>query len=162
MKEYLKKLNGLRHIDVTDITIDIDKHKLINMSGVKKEDMFYTGKFRGPIREYLKACDYVDKALAKGYGVFCDDTVYYSQTLSTGDFNVCIENLKKEISNTIKLRNAKQHGFKQYLINQRDYPLIENYIRMYQLKMINKEWIKEKLVDKVTDVERVLKLHFSA
>lgn len=161
MKNYLKTLNGLKQIDVKDITIDIEKYKLINMSNVNEEDMFYTGKFRGPIRERLKACDYADKALSKGYGVFCDDIVYYNETLSTGDFNVCIEDLNKEISNTIKRRNENSYGFKNYLTDQRYYPLIENYIRMHKMKMRDIEWIKEKLIGKVTDVEKVLKLHFS-
>lgn len=160
MKEYLESMNGLKKIEVKDIAINLDEFKLENMSNVDKEHIFYTGKFRGPIRESITAVEYAHRALSKGYGIYCNDVVYYEEKLQTDVFNIKIDELKKSIAKITNHRNNSDYKFKEYLIDQRYYPLIENYITMYKNKMRDREWIKKKLVGKVSNIEKVLSIHF--
>ena len=156
MKQYLESLTYLEKIDVKDVIIDLEKFKLINMSGYKSDDALHINKYK-----YYRASNYAKKALQKGYAIYCDDVVYYLNNLDVSYFNVSkISELQKLINNTLKQRKIKNYAFSKYLIESRYYVLVENYITMYNRKMVDREWVKEKLKDKVSDVEYVLNADF--
>lgn len=157
MKQYLESLNYVERIDVKDLTIDLEKFKLINMSGYKSNDALHINKYK-----YYRANNYAKKALEKGYGIYCDDAVYYLNNLDISYFNVSkIKELQKLINKTLEKRKNKNYAFNDYLLESRFYILVENYIRMYNRKMVDREWVREKLKDKVSDVEYVLSADFS-
>ena len=156
MKQYLESLTHLERIDLKDIAIDLDEFKIINMSGYESNELLYINKYK-----YYKASDYVTRLLEKGYAVYCDNMVYYLSNLDESYFSKSkILELKKFINKTLKQRREKNYTFSKYLLKPRCYVLVENYIRMYNMKMVDREWVREKLKDKVLDVECVLNADF--
>lgn len=161
MEKYLAKTQGLESIDVRDVVINMEKYKILDVSNVKEEDVFYTGKFRGPIREHMKSYDYIDKVLSKGNGIFYNNVVYYIPKLQVDYFNEGIAKLKEFLSKTRENRKNKSLQYKEYLLDERFCPLIENYVSMYKSKLMDIDMIKDRLNGKVSDVEAVLELCFA-
>lgn len=156
MKQYLESLTYLERIDVKDLMIDLEKFKIINMSGYKSDDALHINKYK-----YYRANNYAKKALEKGYAIYCDDVVYYLNNLDINYFNVSeISELKKFINKTLEKRKYNNYAFNEYLLESRFYIFVENYIRMYNKKMVDREWVRKKLNGKVSDVEYVLNADF--
>lgn len=156
MKNYLESLSYLERIDVKNLNIDLEKFKLINMSGYDCNEALHINKSK-----YYRANNYAKKALEKGYGIYCDGVVYYLNNLDASYFNVSkISELQKFINNTLKQRRNKNYAFIKYLTNPINYRFVENYILMYNKKIVDREWVRKRLVDKVSDVEYVLNADF--
>lgn len=156
MKQYLESLAYLERIDVKNLNIDLEKFKLINMSGYDCNEALHINKYK-----YYRANNYAKKALKKGYGIYCDGVVYYLNNLDASYFNVSkISELQKYINNTLKQRKNKDYAFIKYLTNPINHRFVENYILMYNKKIVDREWVRKRLVDKVSDVEYVLNADF--
>lgn len=156
MKSYLESLTHLEKIDVKDISIDCKKFKLIDMSQYQKDDILYINRY-----VYYKASDYALKAMKKGYAIYCNYTVYYLNTLDVSYFSVSkIKELEALVNKTLKNRKDKEYTFSNYLIESRYYVLVENYIKMYNSKMVDRKWVKDRLNGKVSDINRVLDSDF--
>lgn len=156
MKQYLESLNYLEKIDVTNFHIDLEKFNLINMSGYDCDEAMHIDKHR-----YYRAKNYARKALQKGYGIYCDSVVYYLNNLDESYFSVSkIVELKKFINNSLKKRKHNNYSFVEYLTNPINYRFVENYVLLYNKKVVDREWVKERLIGKVSDVEYVLNADF--
>lgn len=161
MKRYLESIDELEKIEVDDIAINLNRFKLINMSDISEDYVFYTGKFLGSTREKYLAKEYALKLLEKGNGIYCNGVIYYKTTLQTDVFNIGISDLKIYISKIRKIRESNTYGFEDYLIDSKDYPLVINYISMYNKGMRDIKWIESRLVDKVSDVDEVISILFN-
>lgn len=156
MKTFLDSINHVERIDVSDITINIDAFKLINVSSYEENELLFDGNRR----KYI-AKNYVRKLLEEGFGIYCKDAVYYMPTL---DNKYChkshIDKLQKSINRTLKQRNNCKHEFAKYIVEQRYFPILKSYIQMYQRNLVDLDWVKSRLDGKVTNVDRVLEVDF--
>lgn len=155
MKEILDTLY-LEKIDLRNYVVDLDRFNIINMSQYQADDILYLNKYK-----YYRGIDYVKKKLKSGYAIYYDGIVYYVNFLDANYFNKSkIEELKSYINKIVTKRKEKNYFFSEYLLEERFYIFVENYIRMYNKGIVKIEWVRKKLEDKVSDVEIVIKNDF--
>lgn len=146
----------LEKIDLRDVFVDLDKFNVINMSSYKPKDILHISPYK-----YYTALNYAKKYLEKGYGIYCDDTVYYLNNLNSEYFHKSkIEKLKRYINKTLINRKNKHYAFKEYLLEARFFVLVENYIRLYNHNLVTIEWVRKKLEDRVSNVDVVIEKDF--
>ena len=161
MKTYLTTLNHVEKIDVTDIVINLNNFNIIDINCYDVDDLvFYKDKSTDRMKRQ-SASDYTYKLLKKGYAVYFEHTVYYMPTLDNQNcLHFKLDKLEKEINRVRKYRKDTNYVFTDYLINSRDFSIVKSYIQMYELGLVNLEWVRNKMEGKINNIDKVIEGDF--
>ena len=182
MKEYLDSLDIEKYY-VGDVVFDFKEYNVISISKdeFRLNELRYTGKiWNNNQMEHFTVKQRINHLLLKGKVIYCDEYIYYkncneklpqknNQAIKTEQitFNGILEHNKtalkliKYIEKVRKDRADSGYEFIHYLKKDTYYQIILGYIKLYNLKIFDRNKIESLLQDKVTDVQKILGLYFS-